>query len=61
MNDSDVSQIVIVNGTRIADLEERLNKVLSDIPASSVIGIDYMYEPDTYGMVAIVRYLVPSE
>ena len=57
MSQKNISQIVIVNAQKIGALEDRLNEVLGDLSVDRVVSIDYMYEPDTYGMLAIVRYL----
>lgn len=54
----DVSQVVMVNAPKLTDLEERLNAVLRDIPVEHVIAIDYEFNVEVYGLVAVVRYLV---
>jgi hypothetical protein len=57
MSSQPVAQVVVVHGQKIVDLETRVNDVLAGMPASSVLDIDYLFEPETYGMVAIIRYL----
>jgi len=61
MSTNDVLQVVIVNAPKVADFEERLNRTLVGIPADLVVGIDYLFDPEIYGAVAIIRYRVEAE
>ena len=55
-----VAQVVVVNGQKVVDFEARLNQVLADINAEDLLSIDYVLDPNTYGMIAFVRYKLPA-
>jgi hypothetical protein len=61
MSSNEVQQVVIVNAPKVADFEDRLNRTLAGIPAEQVVGIDYLFDPETYGAVAIIRYRIAVE
>lgn len=49
--------VKIVTAPKVQDFEERLNALLAEVPADSIATIDYLFEPTTYGLMAMVRML----
>jgi hypothetical protein len=60
MSSSDVQQVVVVNAPKAADFEDRMNHVLSKIPSVDIMGIDYLLDPETYGVIGIIRFRVST-